>query len=246
MSGNRQDNDTAASIIKHGPRNWSDIITDSKNLWLAAVSLEDDGNYLEAINLYLKDATARLKEGSLTRAALSCVCAANCLGRTKYTEIANALFFESALLYEKNAYSALEVSLREGIWSLRRAYECYIMAGSKERAQNLVYRYESLAAKISPFFDSEESLAVLGIRPARKNDMDLNLTNNGADNTTDESSKKKSIAVSIELSSELVKTIDTFFEVRGSDVRFIDFYGESTGESGDAKNTSAMMREKSD
>jgi len=245
MSGNRQDDDTAASIIKHGPRNWSDIITDSNNLWLAAVSLEDDGNYLEAINLYLKDATVRWKEGSLTRAALSCACAANCLGRTKYTEIANALFFESALLYEKNAYSALEVSLREGIWSLRRAYECYIMAGSKERAQNLVYRYESLAAKISPFFDSEESLSVLGISPARKNDTDLSQTNNASD-STDESSKKKSIAVSIELSSELAKTIDTFFEVRGSDVRFIDFYRDSIGESGDTKNTSAMMREKSD
>ena len=194
-------------------QNWSDKITDRGNLWLAATNLEDDGNFLEATKLYLKDATWCAIKSQLVRAALSSSCAARCLERIGHPQIAQALYSQAGTLYENNAYSILDKSIREALWSFQRAYEILTLAGSKERAQEMLYKYTSLASKISPFADVHQSMRMLGFKEIQDNGREPTGLRSSADGSKFGDDQEMHTR---ELSPELILSINTFLEASGS------------------------------
>lgn len=147
-------------------RTWSDRLVSRHNLWLEAVKSEDDGDFAQAVMMYLKDAAGCWQGGLLARAALSCSCAAGCLQRTNHYDMAKILFSEAAVIYEEQSKSAIDLSIRESLWALQRAYENYIMAEEAQKAQEVYFKYASLSARISPFFGNEEAMKLLGFKEA--------------------------------------------------------------------------------
>ncbi len=130
---------------------WWDAITDVSNFWLGAMKMEDEGSYLEAFHLYLKDASEWLKKGSLVRVALSCSCAASCLSKTGNLVAARQLYLQAAIIYEKNANAIMGQSVREALWSYQEAYEHFHLALESEEAERVFEKYVSLAGKVNPF-----------------------------------------------------------------------------------------------
>lgn len=145
-------------------RTWSDRLVSRHNLWLEAVKSEDDGDFAQAVIMYLKDATTCWQNGLLARAALSCSCAAGCLQRTNHNEMAKILYSEAAVIYEEHSKSIIDLSIRESLWALQRAYENYIIAQEEIKAQEAYFKYASLSARISPFFGKEEAMQLLGFK----------------------------------------------------------------------------------
>lgn len=145
-------------------RTWSDRLASRHNLWLEATKEEDDGNFTQAITLYLRDAINNWQSGLLARAALSCSCAATCFLRTNHGELAKILYSEAGIIYEEQSKSAIDLSIRESLWALQRSYENYILAGEESKAQEIYFKYASLAARISPFFGKEEAMQLLGFK----------------------------------------------------------------------------------
>ena len=215
-------------------QNWSDRITDRGNLWLAATNLEDDGNFAEAAKLYLRDATWCSIKTQLARAALSSTCAARCLEKIGHPQISQALYSQAGTLYENNAYSILDKSIREALWSFQRAYESLLLANSSERAQEMLYKYTSLASKVSPFFDVQQSLRMLGFNEIQTEDITLSKI------TADGKVPDENLSVPSELSSELALSINTFLEATGSEFRLKTFDNTSNiGENGDTDASGA-------
>jgi hypothetical protein len=143
---------------------WSDRLVDRDNYWLTAVNMEDDGKTFDAIKFYLKDAIECLNKGSLAKTALSCSCAATCLAKTGNSKQANALYRETASLYEENADSVIADSIRESLWSLEEAYQYYFVAEDLDKTQIVYDKYMSLAKKINPLFGLEEIKETLEFR----------------------------------------------------------------------------------
>ena len=202
-------------------QDWYHRITDTSNLWLIATNLEDDGNLEEAIKIYLKDATLSWEKGSLVKAALSCACAASCLEKIGYSKIARALYFESATIYEKNAHAMMDVSIREALWSLQRAYESCVLAESVRKAEELLYNYRSLLVKISPFDGIDESrilfeFKLVPIDMAHFSEID----SNKKITRIDQSIKTTPIPTDLSIS------LDTFLQSRASNVRVNDLTSE--------------------
>lgn len=199
-------------------QNWSDRITDRGNLWLAATNLEDDGNFAEAAKLYLRDATWCSIKTQLARAALSSTCAARCLGKIGHPQIAQALYLQAGTLYENNAYSILDKSIRESLWSFQRAYESLLLAKYSERAQEMLYKYTSLASKISPFFDVQQSLRMLGFNEIQTGGSSPDKTELGK-TAADGKTADGKLSTKRELSPDLALSINTFLEATGSELR---------------------------
>lgn len=194
-------------------QNWSDKITDRGNLWLAATNLEDDGNFLESAKLYLKDASWCVIKAQLVRAALSASCAARCLESLGHPQIAQALYSQAGALYENNAYSILDKSIREALWSFQRAYETLILARSKEKAQEMLYKYTSIASKISPFSDVNQSMRMLGFKEIQDfgtGSTDLHSSSDGSKFGSDQEMNTR------ELPPDLALSVNTFLEASGS------------------------------
>lgn len=122
---------------------------------------EDEGNYLKAFSLYLKDSTECIKQNSLVRAALSCSCAAECLVLVGNLAASRQLYLQTAILYEKNADHVIAYSIREALWSYQEAYEYYNIAGETNKAHNIYEIYVSLSRKVNPFSNEKEAMDLL-------------------------------------------------------------------------------------
>lgn len=141
-----------------------DRITNESNLWLNAVKMEDEGNYLKAFVFYLKDSSECIKQNSFVRAALSCSCAADCLAMNGNLAGARQLYLQTAYLYENNVIHVIGNSVREALWSYQEAYEYFNLACENNKAQNIYEKYVSLSRKINPFFGEKEAMESLRIR----------------------------------------------------------------------------------
>ena len=142
--------------MKNGPElaaviTWIDRIIDESNTWFNATKMEDMANYVDAIKLYLQDAGDSLGKGLLVRAGLSCSCAADCLLRMDGLALAKNLYSKSAAIYWENAHSPLAGSIREWLWSLQKAYENFLLADDKSRAEVVRSEYLVLAKRVDPF-----------------------------------------------------------------------------------------------
>ena len=141
-----------------------DRITNESNLWLNAIKMEDEGDYLKAFVFYLKDSTECIKQNSFVRAALSCSCAADCLAMEGNLAGARQLYLQTANLYENNAVHVIGNSVREALWSYLEAYEYFNLACENNKAQNIYEKYVSLSRKVNPFFGEKEAMESLRIR----------------------------------------------------------------------------------
>ena len=145
-----------------------DRITNESHLWLNAIKMEDEGDYLKAFIFYLKDSSECIKQNSFVRAALSCSCAADCLAMDGNLAGARQLYLQTAALYEDNAVHVIGNSVREALWSYQEAYEYYNLACENNKAQSIYEKYVSLSRKINPFFGEEQAMESLRIRKSDK------------------------------------------------------------------------------
>lgn len=143
---------------------WKDKITDTSNSWLAATRSELDERYAEATTLYLRDAGDSLNRGLKARAALSCSAAAGCLERTGNGNAARRLYSEAAKMYEEQANAVFGTSIREALWLLQEAHDCYIISGDSKKAAQIYEECATLAKKSDPFISEDTLDQVLRIR----------------------------------------------------------------------------------
>lgn len=137
---------------------WSDKVTDKTNPWFLAIDLEDSGRYADAAEFYINSTISSWQNGSCVRAALSCSCAANCLDKLSNLNLATQLYYESASIYESHSLHIINKSIRETIWSLQRAYQGYVQAQRKDKAEEMLGKYESLIAKVN-LYSSIDTIA---------------------------------------------------------------------------------------
>jgi hypothetical protein len=130
---------------------WIDRITDESTLWLNAVRSEDQREFAQAATLYLNDAMASLAQGVPAWAALSCSCAANCLGEIGLPSYSKRLYLESARIYLERANTVATSSVREMVWALRQAQRQFIMADELEMAKEASRRITTISRRIDPF-----------------------------------------------------------------------------------------------
>lgn len=140
---------------------WMHRITSESNVWLNAITMEEEGSFLEAFFLYMKDTAESLQKNLLLRAALSCSCAANCLSITGNLEAARRLYLQTAMLYESNGDSMMGKSVREALWSYKECFEYYHHACDGEKAQIAHGKYVSLSRRIDPFLGEEDAMKLL-------------------------------------------------------------------------------------
>jgi len=130
---------------------WIDKIIDESNTWFNATKMEDMANYVDAVGLYLQDAGDSLARGLLVRAGLSCACAADCLVKLDAIALAQSLYSKSAAIYLENAHSPVAGSIREWLWSLQKAWENFVLADEKTKAEVVRGEYLVLAKRVDPF-----------------------------------------------------------------------------------------------
>src|SRR5436309_1855821 len=131
-------------------------LTDESKQWFASLRAEEDGDLVSAVILYLSDATISIKEGSFARAGLSCSCAADCLTELGDPSGGRTLYHEAATIYKDSFESAISTSLREALWSLERAYECFSLSGEAVEAQAVRDVYIPLACRVNPFIQQNQ------------------------------------------------------------------------------------------
>jgi hypothetical protein len=141
--------------------------------------MEEEGSFLEAFFLYMKDTAESLQKNFLVRAALSCSCAANCLSITGSLAAARQLYLQTAMLYETNGDSIIGKSVREALWSYKECYEYYQLACDSEKAQFVHGKYVSLSRRIDPFLGEEDAMKLLRQRKRTTGvtKSDINQTN---------------------------------------------------------------------
>ncbi|MCI0558378.1 MAG: hypothetical protein MN733_07770 [Nitrososphaera sp.] len=132
-------------------KTWLQRLTDESNLWFNAVKAEDEGDFVLATSLYIKDASECARQNTLVRCALSCSCAANCIAKLGALENADKLYNEAARIYAENSVAAMSESIREVLWSLQEAYENFVLGGDYEGAEDMQNKFLTLSARTSPF-----------------------------------------------------------------------------------------------
>ena len=231
---NRIKEDQIYQIMK----TWSSRLTDTSNYWLNATNKEDEGFFIEAVKLYLKDASQCLNYNSLPRAALSCSCAANCLAKTGNMTYANMLYLEAAIIYEANADSISEKSLRESLWSLEEAYEHCLLAKKFDKARGIYDKYISFVARINPLFGLKDIVQNSGLKEVNRQliESDNDITEKDA----------------VSMPAELTKAVKDFLQISKS-INSISWrqtklahksaviapYGENISEKGYEKNSAS-------
>jgi hypothetical protein len=148
-----------------GTKTWLDRITDETNVWLLAVKTEEANDYESAATLFLNDATSCLENGSTVRSALSCRCAADCLTKAGAVEQGKRLYFEAGVIYSETADARFSVSIRESLWALQRAYECFVLAEDVKEAEEARETYTLLARRANPFALGASGFELPEIRP---------------------------------------------------------------------------------
>ena len=136
-------------------KTWSDKLIDRENYWLIAINMEEDGKPIDALQFYIKDAIKSLELSLYNKAALSCSCSAKCFENIRNFHYARMFHMEAATLYEYNADYILGDSIRESLWSLKEAYEQYMLTREFERAKIVHDKYISLSIKTNPFSELE-------------------------------------------------------------------------------------------
>ncbi|MGA2665793.1 MAG: hypothetical protein ABSF83_12715 [Nitrososphaerales archaeon] len=134
------------------PVTWIDRITVGTNPWFMANRKQDEDDPLQAVLLYLKDATECLGQGLVVKGALSASCAAECLATMGQLQYARRLYSESARIYLVNSESALATSVRESLWSLQEAYEYFLLAEDWQEARQAHDRLVHLSKRVDPNF----------------------------------------------------------------------------------------------
>jgi hypothetical protein len=134
-----------------GVTTWLDRITDESNVWLSALKAEEGNDFAGAAVLYIGDAANCLKNGSVVRSALSCACAAECLAKAGANSEAKTLYLQAALMYSETAEAKVSTSIREALWALQRAYECFVQAGDTKGTQATYQAFTLLARRANPF-----------------------------------------------------------------------------------------------
>jgi hypothetical protein len=134
---------------------WIDRITEETNPWFLANKKEDENDYLQATLLYLKDATYCLSKNLIVKGALSCSCAAECLAKIGQFQYARLLYSETARIYLANAESVIATSVRESLWSLREAYEYFLLSEDWPEARQVHDRLVYLAKRVDPNFGDQ-------------------------------------------------------------------------------------------
>jgi len=132
---------------------------DKSNLWFGAIELERQGRFLEAANLYLRDSKDSLRNRSLVRSALDCSSAATCLQKTGNFADAQKLYVEAGALYEENALTMLNRSVRESLWSLRLSYRCFLLADERNKVREISEKVRLLTERIDPFIEGSRGNA---------------------------------------------------------------------------------------
>ena len=135
---------------------WINRLSDEPNLWLKATALDRQREFTKAIPYYLKDVRYCLDKGLIVRAALSCACAADCMGKIGHIDEAHKLYAKAASFYVKNAHQVMDDSIREALWSLQQAYENYSIALDQTNAKHVYDNYLSIVSKVSPFDNLDE------------------------------------------------------------------------------------------
>ncbi|SRR5713101_8889708 len=148
-----------------GATTWLDRITDETNVWLSAVKAEEANDLHSAATLFLNDAASWLEKGSTVRAALSCSCAADCLTKAGAVEQGKRLYFEAGVIYSEIADARLSNSIRESLWALQRAYECFVLAEDVKEAEGSRENFEILAKRANPFALGASGFELPEIRP---------------------------------------------------------------------------------
>jgi hypothetical protein len=196
---------------------WSDKATDKNNLWFLGIDLEDSGRFAEAAKFYIKDAIFSWeKNRSFVRAALSCACAANCLEKLSEQELANRLHYESATVYEMHADQIFNKSVREALWALERAYQGYMQAQRKDKAEEILYKHKSLAAKVNLFSIVDITASTAPTTEDHILQTQTSYFNNNNNNNTSLDAE------------QLVQHIDLFLKIRSSN---IDEAGDNNAQS---------------
>ena len=175
-----------------------DRITNESNLWLNAIKMEDEGDFLEASFLYLKDAAESLQQNSLIRAALSCSCASNCLSMTGNLEASRQLYLQTAMLYEINGDSIIGESVREALWSYQEGYEYYQLACDSEKVQIIHDKYVSLTRRVNPFLGEEEAMQVLRQRRKKTGEIKSDITHTNMQISTQVANAMESVLKAVE------------------------------------------------
>lgn len=137
-----------------GVTTWLDRITDESNLWLSALKSEEGNDLSGGAVLYLEDACNCLNAGSPVRASLSCFCAAECLWGAGFAEEAKRLYSEAGVMYTETAEKEVSSSIREALWALQRAYECFVLAEDIKETESTFEAFRLLARRANPFTES--------------------------------------------------------------------------------------------
>lgn len=181
----------------YGGHVWLERLTDDANLWLTAVRMEEQGELLKAVLLYLDDATKCLDEGTAVRAALGATCAADCLAGLGLPGKARRLYHVAGMLYWDNADLRMVTSVRESLWSLQEAHESFHLAGEAENANQAELLFKSLARRANPFIGERDVF-----RLPSKADLGVGLYGPNA------------LRGDAEESSELAKALEGFLRAR--------------------------------
>jgi hypothetical protein len=136
---------------------WLQRLTDDANTWLTAVRLEEQGDILNAALYYLRDAKISIECLAGVRGALSASCAADCIWRLGDREKSSRLYLEAAKLYSENAITRISSSIREALWSLQEAYECFSLANDEIDANETRNIFMSLARRANPFIGERDA-----------------------------------------------------------------------------------------
>jgi len=68
-----------------------------------------------------------------------------------YLPKARQLYLEAAMLYEENADLVIAKSIRESLWCLEEAYEYFLLASDRDRAEKVFFKHVSLISRVNPF-----------------------------------------------------------------------------------------------
>jgi hypothetical protein len=159
-----------------GVTTWLDRITDETNVWLSAVKAEEAEDLETAATLFINDAATCLGSGSLVRAALSCSCAADCLSRAGAVEPGKRLYFEAGVMYSDTAEAMFSSSTREALWSLRRAYECFVLAEDVKESERARESFALLARRANPFVTGTEGFELPKVRPVARTSVQVRVS----------------------------------------------------------------------
>lgn len=178
---------------------WLERLTDDANLWLTAVRMEERGELAKAALLYLEDATKCLNESTVVRAALGGTCAADCFAKLGLGGRARRLYHLAGMLYWDNADARMGASVRESLWSLQEAHECFLLAGEEENVERVHLLFTSLARRANPFIGSRDAFKL-----PMKSDLAVELSDLGGHEEAREEP------------ADLVKAFDGFWKARES------------------------------